>query len=91
MKLEPVLTEKSLEQAKKGKYTFWVDRRLTKHKIRCLIDRVFSVHVKKVRTVNVPGEKKRTIKGKKRVVQPKKKAIVTLGEKEKLDLFEEKK
>jgi large subunit ribosomal protein L23 len=89
-KLKPILTEKSLSLAKKGKYTFWVNTHLNKHQIRKLVSEVFEVTVKKVRTINVAGEKSRTLKGKKKVIRPKKKAIVTLAEKQKIDLFEAK-
>lgn len=91
MKPEPVLTEKSLEQAKKGNYTFWVDRNFTKHQIKKLVGEVFGVNVVRVRTANIAGETKKTLAGVRRVVQSRKKAIVTLKEKEKIDLFEEKK
>lgn len=47
--------------------------------------------VVKVRTMNVAGETKKTFVGRKRVIQPRKKAIVTLGGKDKIDLFETKK
>ena len=77
--------------AKEGKYTFRVGRRLNKFQIRKLIEEVFDVHVTGVWTIRVPGEIKRTPRGRKRIVQPTKKAIVTLAEKEKIDLFEESK
>ena len=91
MKLVPVLTEKSLEAAKNGKYTFWVGRNMTKHKIRKLISDVFEVSVVKVRTMNYVGETKRTNTGKTKRIMPRKKAVVTLKEKEKIDLFDTKK
>lgn len=91
MKIIPVLTEKSLDQAKEGNYTFWVDRRLNKNQIRKLIEEAFGVHVIRVRTINVRGETKRTFQGRKTVIKPRKKAMVTLKEKEKIDLFETKK
>lgn len=90
MRLEPILTEKSMEGATKGNYTFWVDRRLNKYQIKKLISEVFGVTVVNVRTLNVAGEIKKTNMGKKRVIKPRKKAIVTLKEKEKIDLFEAK-
>ena len=89
--LEPVLTEKSLDQAKKGNYTFWVDRNLTKTQIKKLISDVFSVTVKRVRTIKVAGRIKRAFSGRKRTIQPRKKAIVILANKDKIDLFESKK
>lgn len=90
-KLIPVLTEKSLEEAKRGKYTFWVGRNMTKYQIKKLISDVFEVSVVKVRTMNYVGETKRTQTGKIKRVMPRKKAVVTLKEKEKIDLFESKK
>jgi len=91
MKLIPVLTEKSLNEAKKGNYTFWVDRGLTKYQINKLVSDTFGVKVVRVRTMNVPGETKKTLMGRKRIIQPRKKAIVILGQKDKIDLFETKK
>lgn len=78
MRIIPVLTEKSLDQAKEGNYTFWVDRRLNKNQIRNLVEETFGVHVTRVRTINVRGETR-------------KKATVALKEKEKINLFESKK
>lgn len=91
MKLRAVFTEKSMSNAARGSYTFFVDRRLTKHQIKRLVSDTFDVHVQSVRTMNVAGERKKTAKGKYRVVKTLKKAIVTLQEKEKIGLFEEKK
>lgn len=90
MRLEPIITEKTLDLAKKGKYTFRVGVGMRKHQIKKLVDEVFGVHVKKVWTMNVKGENKRTLRGRKKKVMPFKKAIVTLGDKEKIDLFDTK-
>ena len=89
MKLRPVLTEKSMDEAKKGNYTFFVERNMNKRQIRKMIEEIFEVSVVKVRTMNVAGEVKRTNMGKKRIIKPKKKAIVTLEGKDKIDLFGE--
>ncbi len=91
MKLKPVLTEKSMSEAKKGNYTFFVERNMNKRQIRKMIEEIFGVTVVKVRTMNVAGEVKRTNMGKKRIIKPKKKAIVTLEGKDKIDLFGEAK
>lgn len=88
-KLTPVLTEKSLRAVKDGSYTFRVDSSLTKHAIKSLVEEVFGVKVKKVRTIKEHGETKRTWRGVKREVMPSKKAIVSLKGKDKIDLFEE--
>lgn len=89
MKLEPVITEKSLNLAQKGKYTFRVEMGMNKHKIKKLIEDTFEVRVESVNTINEPGEKKTTLLGRKKVIKPGKKAIVSLKEKDKIDLFEE--
>lgn len=74
MKLEPVLTEKAYGQAQEGKYTFWVPKSATKSRIKNVVESVFGVHVKDIKTLG--GKKK--------------KAIVRLGEKEKIAAFEVK-
>jgi len=91
MKLIPVLTEKSMSEAEKGNYTFFVERNMNKGQIKKAVEEAFGVNVVKVRTMNVVGEEKRTIRGRKKIIKPKKKAMVTLKEKEKIDLFEEAK
>jgi len=50
MKLRPVLTEKSMDEAKKGNYTFFVERNMNKRQIRKMIEEIFEVSVVKVRT-----------------------------------------
>ena len=91
MKLVPIITEKSLKEAKEGRYTFRVERSLTKPQIKELIEKAFTVHVVRVHTLNIRGEAKRTASGRKRVIQPIKKAVIELKDKEKLDMFEESK
>jgi large subunit ribosomal protein L23 len=89
MKIEPIITEKSLTDAGNGKYTFRVQHGLTKFGIKDLVEKTFDVHVTAVRTMNQKGEIKRGNR-KSKVVPGYKKAIVTLKDKEKIDLFEVK-
>jgi len=91
MKLEPILTEKTMNEAKNGNYSFWVDKNINKFQIKKIISDVFGVTVVKVRTVNYKSRKTKTYQGKLKTVKSKKKAIVRLKDKEKIDLFEEKK
>jgi large subunit ribosomal protein L23 len=91
MKLEPVITEKSMKDAGNGKYTFRVPDMATKSDVRKNISEIFNVHVQTVRTMNVKGEKKRGFSKYPKQVPGYKKAIVTLAEKETIDLFEVKK
>lgn len=89
--LKPIFTEKSLRLAKLGAYTFGVGRGLNKKQIAAEIAKLFGVHVTSVRTIKVTGERGRNAKGIKFNKISGKKAIVTLKDKEKIDLFEESK
>ncbi|OGM33389.1 50S ribosomal protein L23 [Candidatus Woesebacteria bacterium RIFCSPHIGHO2_01_FULL_44_21] len=86
--IKPILTEKSLAEAKAGRYSFWVPARSTKHQIKKLIGETFGVHVVRVRTQSRAGGIKTTLTRRKITVSPQKKAIVSLKAKEKIDLFE---
>lgn len=86
--IKPILTEKSLEEAKAGRYSFWVPTALTKHHIKKLISEAFGVHVVAVRTQRRAGGVKTTLARKRVTVKPRKKAIVSLKAKEKISLFE---
>ena len=87
--LKPIFTEKSLKQAKTGKYSFWVSRSDTKNSLKAEIAKLFGVHVVKIQTITVKGENGRNMRGAKYSIVSKKKAIVTLADKEKIDIFEE--
>lgn len=89
--IKPILTEKGLNDAKKGKYGFYVDPKLSKFQIKKVLSDLFGVHVTSIKTANVKGLIKRDYKGMYRRVSGKKKAIVTLKAKETIDLFETKK
>lgn len=89
-KITPVLTEKSLIDAKQGKYTFWVDNSWTKHQIAIEIAKLYSVEVKSVKTINYRGTRKRNYLGRYKIVPSKKKAIITLIGKGKIEIFESK-
>ena len=89
--LKPVLTEKTLRLAREGKYTFWVNLRATKHQVKKAVEDMFGVQVTGVRTLIKPGETKRGLRNRKRRILSRKKAIVTLSEKQKIDLFESSK
>jgi len=90
MKFIPILTEKSLQLAKQGKYSFWVGKNLNKKEIKKLISEIFTVNVISVRTMNYKGGIKTNLKRRKITVPSRKKAIVVLKEGEKIALFETK-
>lgn len=87
-KLLPVFTEKSLSSAKEGKYTFKVEKKLNKYQIALLVEKVFEVEVQSVKTMNEKDVEKKSLKGHKRTVKGMKKAIVTLKDDKKLDIFD---
>lgn len=90
MQIKPILTEKSLGEAKKGQFTFLVDRLMTKFDIKNLIEKAFDVNVLKVRTINMKGGIKKNVRGKIVTKKAVKKAVVTLKAGEKIGIFEEK-
>jgi large subunit ribosomal protein L23 len=86
--VRPLLTEKGASLKDRGnKYLFQVDRRVNKIEIKKAIEEIFGVHVLSVRTVHMPGKRKRM--GRFEGKRPDwKKAIVTLREGETIELFE---
>lgn len=89
--IKPILTEKSLNLAKTGRYSFWVGKELIKTQIRKMIESLFGVHVTSIKTINYKGRTKTNLKRMKIKIAARKKAMVTLKEGEKIDLFEVKK
>jgi large subunit ribosomal protein L23 len=89
----PLVTEKSTRLLTEGVYTFVVDRRATKTQIAEAVAKVFQVKVAKVRTAVMPGAPA-PLRGRGRVGTRVrkggswKKAMVTLGEGEKIDVWE---
>ncbi|MFQ5679413.1 MAG: 50S ribosomal protein L23 [Gemmatimonadota bacterium] len=99
--LQPVVTEKTNALQYEGtdatgrepaeartKYTFRVAPDATKVEIREAVKRLFEVEVKSVRTMNVPGKKKRV--GRHRIGRRPhwKKAVVEVAAGQRIDLFE---
>jgi len=87
MKIKPIMTEKTLEMAKNGQYSFFVPTDVRKYKIKKIMKDFFKVDVASVKTMKYKGGIKRNAQRKKIRVQPRKKAIVTLKEGQKIDIF----
>lgn len=84
----PVITEK-LDRAREkfNQYSFVVDRQASKHDVTRAVESLFKVSVEAIRTHIVRGKTKRV--GKSMGKRPNfKKAIVTLKEGDKIELFE---
>jgi large subunit ribosomal protein L23 len=75
--IRPLLTEKSMDLQRLGKYTFEVARDATKIEIQKAIETLGQCRVEKVNTLNVKGKLRRTRRGYARTAGWKK-AVVTL-------------
>ena len=85
----PIITEKSTSQVAENKYTFEVDKRAAKNEVKQAVEKLFGVTVLDVRTANIKGKEVRA--GRRRTLGKKpdlKKAVVTLKEGDKIELFE---
>jgi large subunit ribosomal protein L23 len=89
--IKPIFTEKSLSEAKNGKYSFWVGMNDTKTTIKSEVARIFGVRVISINTVLGKSEARRNVKGRKYSTKASKKAVVTVKSGEKIDIFEESK
>ena len=90
MQIVPVLTEKSLKDAAEGKYTFMVPTLATKFTVAKHISETFGVTVKKVWILKIGPEIKRPFNRRNIIFKAaQKKAVVKLGKKDKIDLFDE--
>ena len=87
--LRPVVSEKSYALLDSGVYTFIVAGEANKIEIRQAVESIFNVRVTKVNTMNRAGKRKRNRKTFTYGTRPDtKRAIVTLAEGDKIDLFE---
>ena len=84
--LRPVISEKSLRLADEGKYTFIVAPDSHKTQIRQAIEATFNVKVTGVNTINRQGKRRRTRFGWGKRPDTKR-AIVTLAEGDRIDIF----
>ena len=75
--IKPVVSEKSMEDAQKKKYTFKVAVDANKTEVKHAVEEIFDVEVKKVNIMNVNGKLKRMGRNVGRTPAYKK-AIVTL-------------
>lgn len=85
----PIISEKSIKEAEKRKFTFEVARDADKEMIKKAVENQFGVNVVSISTTFVKGRSIRT--GKKRTVTPlsaMKKATVLLKEGQSISLFE---
>ena len=84
--LKPVVSEKSYGLLDEGKYTFVVEPGANKTEIRLAVEAIFNVKVTNVNTVNRQGKRRRTRYGWGKRPDTKR-AIVTLAEGDRIDIF----
>ncbi|GAB4168940.1 MAG: 50S ribosomal protein L23 [Roseiflexaceae bacterium] len=85
--IRPLITEKNTNLMQMNKYCFEVDRNATKPQIKRAIQELFKVTVTAVNTMNVRGKLRR--RGREfGYTADWKKAIVTLAEGDRIELFE---
>lgn len=83
----PIVTEKSTTLQGQNKYTFEVLKTANKPQVKQAVERAFNVNVVAVNVMIVPGKKRRV--GRHIGMTPSwKKAVVTLKEGQKIELFE---
>jgi large subunit ribosomal protein L23 len=86
--IRPVISEKSYGLVEvEGQYTFEVDRRTNKNQIKRAVEDAFDVSVTRVNTANVKSKPKRQGLTRGRTSSWKK-AVVTLAEGDRIELFE---
>ena len=85
--IRPVVSEKSYAGIEQNSYTFLVDPRANKTEIKEAVQSIWGVRVTSVNTLNRPGKTKRRgwTKGKR---PDQKRAIVTLGAGDSIEIFE---
>jgi len=85
--IAPVVSEKSYAGVQDKRYSFFVDLRATKSQIKIAIEEIFNVKVVKISTSNIKSKPRRLGKSIGRSSR-RKKAVVTLSKKDKIDFFE---
>lgn len=86
---KPIITEKTMNNAKSGVFTFVVSNLASKNQIAMAIESAYSVDVLHVRTSTIHGKSYRV--GRTRIVKKRpntKKAYIQLKSGQKIDLFD---
>ncbi len=89
--LRPVISEKSMDESQRGKYTFEVHPDANKIQIKAAIEELFKVQVTGVNVLTTKARQKRRGTRRGRIVgwtTPWRKAIVTLAAGQKIEFFE---
>jgi large subunit ribosomal protein L23 len=86
--LKPVISEKSVIETERNNYTFAVARGANKFQIKAAVEDQFKVDVLGVRVLTVKPKQKRRGRRQLGTVPGWRKAVVTIAEGQKIELFE---
>jgi large subunit ribosomal protein L23 len=84
---KPIITEKSTFLGDYGQYVFEVAKDANKIEIRHAVEFIFKVEVRAVNIIRLPG-KMRTMGRSRGMTSARKKAVVTLKEGQRIELFQ---
>ena len=90
MNIKPIYTEKTLNQAKNGLYSFWFLPKFTKNQIKVMLEKALDIKIDAIKTQNYKKMTSRTMRGTVKTIKAMKKVLVTLKS-GKIELFEESK
>ncbi len=89
--VRPIISEKSMDESGRGKYTFEVHGAASKIQVRAAVEELFKVQVVKVNVLTTKAKEKRRGTKRGRIAgwtSPWRKAIVTLAAGHKIEFFE---
>jgi large subunit ribosomal protein L23 len=89
--LQPVISEKSMDETRRGKYTFRVHPDANKFQVKSAVEDLFKVHVTEVNVLTTKAKEKslNRRRGRQRgFTSPWKKAVVSIANGEKIEFFE---
>jgi ribosomal protein L23 len=86
MNLKPIFTEKSMNQAKSGRYSFWFLPKFSKDQIKDVLEKALDIKIDSIKTQNYKKMVAKTMRGTIKTIPAKKKVLITLKS-GKIDLF----
>ncbi len=86
--VRPLITEKATRLGARQQYAFEVRPQANKVQIKEAVEAAFNVHVRAVNVMNMKGKARRSRRGPMSYRPDWKKAVVTLTEGEKIEVFE---
>ncbi|MCR4264058.1 MAG: 50S ribosomal protein L23 [Candidatus Roizmanbacteria bacterium] len=86
--VKPIITEKSIDRVHDQLYTFEVDKGTNKHQIKEAVEKLFSVNVRSVKTINRVGKEKRVGKMRRATQMSRRRyALVKIAKDQTIDAF----